>query len=287
MKSILIILLIIFSHCCYAQLVEFSVKDVEGKPLKGVILSRYNLIVGISDSTGKMAAKSSKSNFRLHLTGYKDTSIFISPNLSEVVLNSTGEPRKPFKYKYHQPLEIQLIQRHNNFTVEPIDSTKEGDTVIEKVTRINVEAPCVAGSLIIAVQKANVAQKPQEQQLPVYEFVFYEDFNGRPGKSLISKPIKAAFYMSAMGTNLLDEQIVLHKGSYFVGYKRKVGGFVYMLKNKRIETDAYLDLKSSNGEPTFKKVNYGMWEPVLMPKSKAEKPKYYSFAHLVQLVKYK
>ncbi|WP_345954473.1 hypothetical protein [Mucilaginibacter sp. PAMB04168] len=279
-KTVFLTVFLFIFHYSKAQLVEFAVTNQEGKPVKGVALSKYNVVAAVSDSSGYIRIRNLGVVCRLHMAGYRDTSIVIKPGVKDVVLKRSGQALKPIILNYASPLQAQIIQKNSSFNVTSIDSTKQGDTIVEKVTRIDIEAPSVVGLLLIPVTEVWKGNEPS------FEFVLYEDNGGKPGNSVLVNPIKGLFHEHAMVSNLFDEQIVLKPGHYFVGYRRKVGSFYRDKIDRTFEVNTYTDRKASKGAPTFKKVNNADWLPVLMPGSKPEKPKYYSFAHIVQLVKH-
>lgn len=278
LRYTLFLILSILSQAAFAQFAEFVVKDKEGNSLRGAVLSKYNVIVAVSDSTGRLKMKDIGVVCRLHLSGYVDTSIVIRAAVKEIRLNRSNEQLMPVTLNYESPLKISLIRKDNSFVISPTDGTVNGDTNIEKVTKINVEAPSVLGMVMIPV----VAHGGLEHD--DWEFVVYSDDGGKPGNSVNSSKIIARYYSSIMCFNLFDYQIKLLPGTYYIGYKRPVGKFIQSKDGQYAYEATYIDKRASNGSPTFRKINDKDWEPVLMPKSTLKKLKYYSFGHMVQLV---
>jgi hypothetical protein len=276
----IIFILLSFCQIIKGQTVEFVVEDTTGKRLQGAVYSKHNAVLGISDTSGVIKAKDYNSLGRVHLIGYNDIACKINAVLQKVILVPNNMTPRPLKFKYDNPVGIKMLEVKHDFNITSVDSLVPGDTILEKVTRFNVEVPSVIGVFFIPVVKT-------DERYNDFELALYNEKNGKPDSSLLKQIFTGHLFDLGIAFNLFDCQIELLPGSYYIGYRRRVNKLWYSERSKQYIDANYFVAKSSNGAPTFKKINWKNWVPIYMPKSTIKKPRFYSYAYALELITHK
>jgi hypothetical protein len=266
----------------YAQQVKFAVKDTSGKPLHGATLSVNNLIGAVSDTAGIIRVNPIQKIVRLHCAGYTDMPLVLRDTMPDIIMQRSIEPLMPININYSSPLQLEkMVYERSSFDITPIDSLALGDTILEKVTQIEIESACTLATFMIFVTNVRAINKQD------FTLALYENDNGRPGNVLTKGKIKSHWLEPAQIFNLFDYQLSLKPGKYFIGYSKTIGGLSYNQKLKRyIDAFDYSDKKRRKGMPTYTRINNREWKPLLMPASKSNKKMYYSYSYALELVKH-
>lgn len=235
----LLIALLLIWNCTLAQ--KISVKDQQGRALEGVsvyTLAEQNNLIAITAANGEcILLLDANAKYLFHLVGYSDVTLTASElkdkhgvvllsqaviPLNQITISKNNKNLRIKRIAY-KPRANYLWGFPNNFK-----------TTIDKVISIPITEAGYLKDFKLFIREEN------KQTHRSFQFVLFENNNGKPGKSLITETIIGQLKGNEMVFNLSPLSIYLAEDQYFFGFETINNGHFDQEEPKRMKKGAWV-----------------------------------------------